>query len=377
MVTVEEARAAAVRVYERRHATWATEGPGAGPLLDLPLHPPTETTALAASQAVAAWIARWRETEAAFGPGRLEWAPRRWASMGTQVVPARLWLHEPAEVARFGRRLEAWRLASRRAAALLAALPESPEVVVTVQRKLSNAVGLDEDDAERLLGVLTWLQQFPDSGLFVRQLPVRGVHTKWIERHRSLVSSLIGAATGHPDLGLATRPELLRLRLLDGTRLAGVADLAAPLADVSRLEIRPARVVVVENLESMLALPPLPATVALHGQGYLARVLGRLPWVRAADVVYWGDLDTDGFNILSIARDKVPQTRSVLMDRATLTAHLDLCVPDPQPRRSFVGALTESELDAVAALREAGDVRLEQERIPWESAVASVRAALG
>lgn len=378
MVTVEAARAAAARLFERHHAQWATDADAADrAAIDLPLHPPTETAALRDTSAAADWIASWRQAEKALPASAVEWASRRWANLGTQQVPVRLTLMGVTDVARFARRSGEWIRASHRAAAVLDVLPASPEVRVTLRRKVSAVVGLDDADLERLIGVLTWLQEHPDSGLFVRQLPIRGVHTKWIERHRSLVSSLVAAATGRADLGLASRPELLRLRLLDGDAIRGLHDLSAPLADMSALEIRPAQVVVVENLESMLALPPLPGVVALHGQGYLARVLGRLPWVRAADVLYWGDLDTDGFNILSIAREKVPQVRSILMDRATVETYRDLCVPDPKPRRSFSGALTEPELDAVRALGELGDVRLEQERIPWGAALTAIHGALG
>ncbi len=377
-VTVETARAAAGRLFERRHAEWATEAAAAaGAAFELPLHPPTESAALADTTGTADWIARWRQAERTLPPGAVEWASRRWANLGTQQVPVRLSLAGVADIARFARRSREWATASERAAAVLGVLPASPEVVATLRRKVSAVVGLDEADLERLVGVLTWLLAHPDSGLFVRQLPIRGVHTKWIERHRSLVTSLVSAATGQADLGLASRPELLRLRLLDGATIGGVRDLSAPLADACALEVRPARVLVVENLESMLALPPLPGVVALHGQGYLARVLGRLPWVREADVLYWGDLDTDGFNILGIAREKVPQVRSILMDRGTVEAYRDLCVPDPKPRRSFSGALTDAELDAVRALAELGDVRLEQERIPWEAALTAIHTALG
>lgn len=132
-----------------------------------------------------------------------------------------------------------------------------------------------------------------------------------------------------------------------------------------------------ENLESLLALPDLPGVVAVHGQGYAARVLHRVDRIRDADVVYWEDLDTDGLNILSAVRAGLPHARSILMDRATLIAHLDLAVPEPRPRRALPARLTDSEAEAFAALRELGDVRLEQERLPWSTALATMTAVAG
>ncbi|WP_425957067.1 Wadjet anti-phage system protein JetD domain-containing protein [Xylanimonas sp. McL0601] len=378
MVTPDAARAAVAKVYQRRFAECATAGTsGGGLLVDLPLHPPTETAALRSPGTVAEWIASWRALDPGAGGSGVVWDARRWASMGTQTVPARLQLGGPEQVARFVRSLGHWRTASSRAVRLREALPASDAVAAAVQRTLRAVVELAPDDVERLVGVLRWLLENPRSGLFVRQLPIRGVDTKWIEQHRPTVSALFTAATGAEDLGLATRPALVRVRFLDEALSPGrITDLSAAVDELAKLPVAPARVVVVENLESLLSLPELDGVVAVHGQGYAVRVLDQIPWVRAADVVYWGDLDTDGFNILSIARDKVPQTRSVLMNRAAVTAHLDLAVPDPKPRRTFAGPLTDVELDALEALHDAGDVRIEQERIPWGTAMSALRKEL-
>ena len=103
--------------------------------------------------------------------------------------------------------------------------------------------------------------------------------------------------------------------------------------------------------------------------------MGGLPWVRAVPVLYWGDLDSNGFAILRHLRLNHPNVTSVLMDEPALLAHRDLWVPEPTPVRGDIDALTESETRALHALRREGDVRLEQERIPWAYAVATLRQA--
>ncbi|TRW45733.1 Wadjet anti-phage system protein JetD domain-containing protein [Georgenia yuyongxinii] len=379
MLTSAAARATAQKVYDKHYAQWAVSPPGQGAsLVDLPLRPPTESVALRDPSAVADWISSWNQVPPTSTDALVIWESRRWASMGTQRVPTRLRLATPEAVATFGRRSGHWQTARLRAEALLAVLPPSERVAGAVRRTMRVVVGLDADDVDRLVAVLGWLQEHPDSGLFVRQLPIRGIDTKWTERHRQTVTALFTAATGAEDLGLAARPGLVRVRFLDPALApGGIEDLSAPVADLAQLRIAPRHVLVVENLETLLSLPALPDVVAIHGQGYAVGVLDQIPWIPEADLVYWGDLDTDGLNILSIARLKAPQTRSVLMNRATLETSLDLAVPDPKPRRTFAGPLTPSELDAVAALRAAGDVRLEQERIPWQAALGAVRLALG
>ncbi|MBP8921814.1 MAG: hypothetical protein KBG85_19125, partial [Micropruina sp.] len=55
-----------------------------------------------------------------------------------------------------------------------------------------------------------------------------------------------------------------------------------------------------------------------HGNGLAAPALAQVPWVRAARLLYWGDLDTYGLSILSMVRQALPQAESLLMDTATL-----------------------------------------------------------
>ncbi|NYT67857.1 Wadjet anti-phage system protein JetD domain-containing protein [Pusillimonas noertemannii] len=62
---------------------------------------------------------------------------------------------------------------------------------------------------------------------------------------------------------------------------------------------------------------------------YAVSALKALPWLRTAEVLYWGDIDTHGSAILDRARKTVPQIRSVLMDEATLLAHQSLWVQEP------------------------------------------------
>jgi hypothetical protein len=53
----------------------------------------------------------------------------------------------------------------------------------------------------------------------------------------------------------------------------------------------------------------------IWGKGFDVDAVGRLPWWAVAQVLYWGDIDTDGFAILDRLQAWLPQARSVLMDR--------------------------------------------------------------
>lgn len=362
------ARARAEALYQRRCAQWAT-GPADAPAFDVPLHPPTQDAALRGADAAVEWVRAWRDV-----PG-VVWTRRRWANVGDQDVPERLRLEAPADVARFAGREKHWRTLRSRAEELIGRWGDA--VRPAVRRHASVVVEHDETDHARLVAVVDWLVANPRSGLYFRQVPVAGVDTKWLGTRRALVTSLVTAVTGAEDLGLRQPPGLVRVRYLDRTLApGGVGDLAAPPDELDHLSLRPDRVVVVENLESFLALPPARGVVAIHGSGYAVDRLGLIGWVRESPLTYWGDLDHDGFAILDRLRAHCPTVTSVLMDEATLLTHRDLWVADPNTGSGRAsGRLdrrTAEEAAVDSLLAELGGVRLEQERIAWPEALKAL-----
>ena len=100
-----------------------------------------------------------------------------------------------------------------------------------------------------------------------------------------------------------------------------------------------------------------------------------------AECLYWGDIDTFGFEILNRARSVLPHLRSVLMDAGTLLDHRSLCVHETaQVSASELPLLTREEHEVFDGLR--GDrwgerLRLEQERIPWPTADQRLLSEVG
>lgn len=282
------------------------------------------------------------------------------------------------DIARFvgGEPMRVWRRLRDRAFSVLARLGDSDAVRAAVRRHAAAMTAFDDDRFATLLDAAAWLIANPVHGLRPRQLPIRGVDTKWFAAHRGILADLHRAVTGSDDLGIVDADPLVRVRVLDPLIASeGPADFAAPAAALAVLPYRPAAVFVFENLESVLAMPLWPGAIAVHGSGYAVDVVGRLPWVEAAPVVYWGDLDSDGFAILNRLRTRHPRVTSVLMDEETLLAHRDLWVAERKPNRGTFATLTNSEATALAHIRAEGDVRLEQERIPWDFALSRIRPA--
>jgi hypothetical protein len=340
--------------------------------LDAPLQPPSERDAITDLDGTLRWVESWRKASDRL-PISVMWVQRAWPRIGTQVVPSRVQADGPDALTSLTGEGERWRRWAGRASSIRTYL--GAEIDSVLRTHLREIGELNETDFERLIIAIDWLVRHPDSGLRIRELPVRGIDTKWLERHRAVVESLTLATTGRGSLGLNERTDLGRIRLLDPVdSVRGLRDISAPIEDLAAFALTPQAALIVENLQTFLSLPTMPGVVAAFGQGNAVVALARIPWLREARIFYWGDLDSHGFRILNQARSVGLKARSVLMDSRTLYEHRDLWVVEPNPFPGTSSLLIESEAATLAELRALGHVRLEQERIPWAYALEELQA---
>lgn len=331
--------------------------------LEVPLQPPSERDAIADLDGTLRWVASWRKASDRL-PILVTWVPRAWPRVGNQVVPGRVRAEGPDVLASLVGEGERWRRWTGRVASLRQRLGTA--IDGTLRMHLREIGDLDEADFDRLASAIDWLAHHPDSGLRLRELPIRGIDTKWLERHRAVVESLTLVVTGRPSLGLNERTDVGRIRLLDSDEsVGGLRDIGAPIEDLAALDLHARAALIVENLQTFLSLPTMPGVVALYGQGNAVVSLARIRWLRGMRAYYWGDLDSHGFRILHQARSAGLNVQSVLMDSRTLHDHRDLWVVEPKPFSGVATLLNDSEAVALTELRALGHVRLEQERIPW------------
>ncbi|MFT4293827.1 MAG: DUF3322 domain-containing protein [Micropruina sp.] len=374
MRTVANLKAWATTKYRAGHRRWlGSDDLGAGLELSYPLNPPTETIAAADTSAVIRWASAWREVGLPSGVS-LDWRQAHWRSLGTQQLPARVNVRGATAVAALAGTSGQWHMLSGISARLRQRWP-SAAVANALPSLAAALLKLDDADEQRLCAVVEWFRDHPEPGLFGRQLPIEGVDTKWLERHSSLVQRLVAAHTGSAELGLRREARRFRVRVLDASIAGELLDFNAPTSELGRLDWRPQWVLISENLQTVSALEPMPGGIAVHGNGLVVTELAAVPWIAGARVLYWGDLDSHGLAILGALRAVLPQTESVLMSAEVLQRFNHLAVADPTPRRGPIGHLTAGEARALEVLRD-GDVRLEQERIPWPFAVATITQAL-
>lgn len=379
----DDARAVTARRYANQRRRWL-RGEGEWPMA-LGLGLPGEAVARRQPDALRAWVMAW---EAWRGPGAVRWHQRRWPNLGIQKFPKQLILSGPEEAAACAGAREEWARAVERHGRLVTRWPALEGFADAHFRTLAD---YSSEEFDRLLAVLTWFESHRDSGLYPRQLPVPEVDSKWLERHKQVLTSLAPRLWGREggtdlcgNLGLRPLPSTIRGRLLDPELRAcagGLEDIAAPPGDWAALNLPARQVLIVENLQTGLAFPDLPGTVVFMGLGYAVDLLKEIPWVGSRPCHYWGDLDTHGLAILGHLRGVLPETESLLMDQVTLLAHRALWVEETkQHGAAALPGLTAAEQDlyeGLATHRWGPSVRLEQERIPWPEALRAVCQRLG
>lgn len=261
-----------------------------------------------------------------------------------------------------------------------------PALMPWLARRPLQAVAL-ASEWPLFLEILQWLLARPRPNVFLRQVDVPGVHTKFIEKNRTTLSELFDLAlpaetiraeyTGSSGFasryGFLEKPEHIRFRILDDTisLLPGIAkpDIALDSHSFASLQISPQHVFITENMTNFLALPPLQKSVVIFGSGYGWNALARAQWLKECNIHYWGDIDTNGFAILDQLRSHFSHTESFLMDRDTLMAHETHWTHEQSQVTRDCPRLTPAEqilFDELRDNRIQKNLRLEQERVGFQ-----------
>jgi hypothetical protein len=339
-----------------------------------------------------ALVALWRDWLVAHAPlgVRLLWRDRRVKGTSQQlpssvVVPdvtAAAHLSGPAWVAKLDR--------GRRHADLLAAsYPHlrQPARVLVEMAKMSDL------DIELLQRAAAYFAQHPPIGtptMTPRQVPVEGLHAKWLNTRQHLVRDLAGLDPAGGLGLLPDHPARIHFTYLDPAHLAsgGRRHDSATVGDRDALAYRPDVVIISENKDTAIHFPDLPGGIAVEGDGAGGGTAAAFRWVTGAPrIFYWGDMDAAGLEILDGFRAAGVPAESLLMDPAAYetweqygTGHDKAGKPlESRPARTLPH-LTNDEAQLYARLTSPAWTRhrrIEQERIPLHVAVEEVRRRRG
>lgn len=210
--------------------------------------------------------------------------------------------------------------------------------------------------------------------------------------------------------GFKDKPDLVRMRLLDPSLGHGLlkssfnrpVELSLELEAIDELSGSFQHVIVCENESSFLALPQISNTIAIFGSGYAALMLAFGAFMHVHNVIYWGDIDTHGFDILNRLRLSLMEVRlmvtkqrygsynpdftyrdlkvrSMFMDKHTLLSLKPFWVKENKNVVQPMVALSHEELDCyedLIAHKYGSCLRLEQEYIPYHLVLAKLQELL-
>ncbi len=325
----------------------------------------------------------WAAELAATNSVRVEWQELRHRVQGAQKLPACVWVETLEDALTWLGKRKDW---ERFSAQVSTTRQTHPALLPWLEKRPLQALELSAE-WPRLLAVVAWLVDHPRPGMYLRQVDLPGVHSKFIEAHRGVLAELLDLAlpvdavdsgkTGISQFsaryGFLEKPTRIRFRVLDPS-IRVVPGLTSPDVTLdadsfSRLYLDVRRVFITENETNFLAFPPVRNAIVIFGAGYGWDALARSHWLKKCSIHYWGDIDTHGFGILDQLRGHFDHVVSFLMDRATLDAHAPIWGSEDKPLRVDLHRLTPEERTLYDDLRDnriRAGLRLEQEHIGFQ-----------
>ena len=322
----------------------------------------------------------WAAELAATNSVRVEWQKLRHRVQGAQKLPAYVWVETLADALTWLGKRKDW---ERFSAQVSTTRQTRPVLLPWLERRPQQALDLFAEWPQ-LLAVVTWLVDHQRPGIYLRQVDLPGVHSKFIEAHRGVLAELLDLAlpvdavdsgkTGISQFsaryGFLEKPTRIRFRVLDPSIrvLPGLTspDVTLDAYSFSCLDLNVQRVFITENETNFLAFPPACNAIVIFGAGYGWDALSRSRWLNNCSIHYWGDIDTHGFGILDQLRGHFDHVVSFLMDKATLDEHASVWGSEDKPLRVDLHRLTPEESALYDALRDnriRPGLRLEQEHI--------------
>ena len=245
-----------------------------------------------------------------------------------------------------------------------------------------------KNDWESLLKVCKYFKAIPQPHLYIRELPIQ-VHTKFIENNSGIIRELLDIIIAdyvnieerkfEARFNLKYDEPLVRFRLLDEAishlLFGGIDDISIPISEFQHLSLPIQTVYVVENKINMLTFPIKRNSIVIWGHGFGVDIMKNVEWLKSKRIYYWGDLDAQGFQILSEFRTQFKQVQSFCMDRYTFDKYFE------GDKGSVTNVeknlcLTQEEYDMFKYLKE-NNLRLEQEKIPYDYVSKQILYSLG
>lgn len=236
-----------------------------------------------------------------------------------------------------------------------------------------------KDEWDKFFRIIDFLLQNPNPNIYIREICLKDIDTKYIEKNKKIIDTIISNISQTTTLGtlanfafekrynLAYPLPQIRFRILDEKLyIKGLRDLTLCIDEFENLNLNCKKIYIVENKITTLSFPNIEDSIVIFGQGYGVSILKNVKWLKDKELYYWGDIDIDGFAILSQARGYFKDLKSILMDRKVVEKFSHIATSYHNSQLPTLQNLTIQEREVYDMLRENRDFRLEQERLPFD-----------
>lgn len=184
-----------------------------------------------------------------------------------------------------------------------------------------------------ILLVVEYFLLHKNSWVYLRELPIP-IHTKFIENHKKIICSILDFLafplwntyewnSFEEKFWIKTKPKMIRFRFLQNTLKQAyfsyfIDDITLKIEDFEKLSIPFLQnVYIVENEINYLTFPKKECSIIIWGKWFDISRVKYISWLLDKEIIYFWDLDSHGFKILSQCRKYLPQTKSICMDWQT------------------------------------------------------------
>ncbi|MFZ3584538.1 Wadjet anti-phage system protein JetD domain-containing protein [Loktanella sp. DJP18] len=319
---------------------------------------------------IAEWITQWRD-QAAIHTVSFEAMTKR--RVGDVSLPDTIVFQTIDEMAAFlgsGRHRDL--RTARSCVSVLAHVDRRLNAMAKHWQKLS---ALPVEEQTGFASLLEARSKGSDDLIDIRELAIVGLDSKWIETRQSIVREALkhidclkDGSSFREEFGFRDddRQEIwMKFHPVDWSNPMGEPEMSMRPSKIKGLPPTVTRVVIVENKGTFNSHTPLPGVCLFFGSGNaIAGTAAAMPFLKALDIIYWGDLDSWGMKILSRLRRILPHTTTFAMDDGTMLAHCPLWTVEPDSDRytGEIDRLAPQEASALQLIRK-GHWRLEQERL--------------
>ncbi|KCZ72032.1 hypothetical protein ANME2D_01432 [Candidatus Methanoperedens nitroreducens] len=318
----------------------------------------------------------------------IEFIKRKDQKIGEQLFPDRIYFEDESDYLKFIKKEKEYQEFKRAVDQITNTVPELHEWILLNPLKIIDHLGKWTD----LIKVCKFFITNPRPNLYIRELPLE-LHTKFIEENKAIIRHLLDFLIDEyinkeevefeRRFNLKYSEPLIRLRILDEEiakeYFSGLTDLSILQSDFNILNISCKKIFILENktnfsnIFNFLTLPLLKDSMAIFGKGFQLNLLKEARWLSDKQIIYWGDIDTHGFQILSQLRSYFPKTQSLMMDFETFNEFKQFAVTGTETNINQLINLTAEEnqlFEYLLDLKEKN--RLEQEKINHSFALRKI-----